>query len=293
MTITPNAVPQRSPEWHQARTNRLTASVAGAVLGLDPYRDRNDVMRMMVRDFHGAEREFVGNVATQHGTGNEETAKFDFQLETGLPVTDCGFFTYDDWLGASPDGMIGDDSVLEIKAPYGKRNDEAPEFKSIMDQLHYYAQVQLQLLCTGRDYAWFFQWTPRANKIERIVYNQDWIATNLPILAQFYAEYLSERDNPDHLAPKRAAIDTPQAHKMVSEYDELSEAIERATERRKELLAEMVDLGGSKDTLFAGRKLTKVEKAGAVSYAAVVKEHLPKLDLTKYRGKPSEYWKLS
>lgn len=80
---------------------------------------------------------------------------------------------------------------------------------------------------------------------------------------------------------------------MVAEWDDLAEQIASLTERKKGLLDSMVSLASGKDTLFAGRKLTQVEREGAVSYARVVKEHCANVDLEPYRGKASTYWKLS
>ena len=54
----------------------------------------------------------------------------------------------------------------------------------------------------------------------------------------------------------------------------------------------MVRLSGDRDAVFAGRNLTKISKAGAVSYAKAVAELLPGADLEKWRGKPSTYWML-
>lgn len=284
---------QRTQEWFEARKNRLTASNVGAVLGLDPFRNREDVMRSMVREYHGAPSEFTGNVATEWGVYNEAGAIAEFEMETGIKVDKCGFYPYEDWLGASPDGLIGEDAIIENKCPFGKRKDENPEFKSLVDQIHYYAQVQVQLLCTNRMTAYFNQWTPYETKTEAVGVDQDWRDTYMPILRQFYAEYLSERENPDHLAPRRISVDTPAAHKAIQEWDELKEQIELAQERQKDLLAEIVAIGKDQDALIAGRKLTKVERAGSVSYAKVVKEKLPGLDLTPWTGKPSEYWKLT
>ena len=284
---------QRTQEWFEARKNRLTASSVGAILGLDPFRNREDVMRSMVREYHGAPSEFTGNVATEWGVYNEAGAIAEFEMETGLKVDKCGFYPYEDWLGASPDGLIGDDSLLENKCPFGKRKDENPEFKSLLDQPHYYAQVQIQLLCTGRHKAYFNQWNPYGTKTETHYFDPVWRDTNLPILRQFYAEYLSERDNPDHLSPRRISVDTPAAHKAIQEWDELKEQIELAQERQKDLLAEIVAMGKDQDALIAGRKLTKVERAGSISYAKALKSVAPELDLTPWTGKPSEYWKLT
>jgi len=272
----------------------VTASTVGSILGLSPYQTRADVLRSMVRASLGAEPEFTGNVATQHGSFHEEGARIEFEMETGLKVEKCGFFEYEDWLGASPDGLIGLDGLWECKSPYGIRKDENPKFKSIEDQPHYYAQVQTQLHCTGRTHCHFYQWTPNGSKTEVVYISPNWLNANLPILRQFHAEYLDALKEPEeYLAPLRLTIDTPAAHKAISEWDELKEQIELLEERKKDLLGELVSLVGSRDAVIAGRKLTKVEKAGSVSYSRVVKEKLPDLDLKPWTGKPTEYWKIT
>lgn len=286
---------QRTKEWYDARKKRVTASNAGAILGLSPFATRADVMRSMVREALGAEPEFTGNVATQYGQYHEDGAIAEFEMSTGLTVEACGFFTHEDWLGASPDGLIGNEALIEVKCPYGIRNDKLPNFKSIDEQEHYYAQVQIQLFCTGRERAYFYQWAMHGSMIEVATKNQSWLDENLPKLRQFYAEFLHELENnaDEHLAPRRVIVDTPQAHKMIREWDELKEQIELAQERQKDLLAEIVALGKDQDALIAGRKLTKVERAGSVSYAKVVKDHCKDVDLEPYRGKPSEFWRLT
>jgi len=116
----------------------------------------------------------------------------------------------------------------------------------------------------------------------------------LPRLRQFHAEYLDEVANnaDEHRAPKRIEIDTPEARRMISEWDDLSEKLEQLAERKKDLLADMVKLAGEKNALLAGRKLTMTERQGAVSYAKAVKALCPKADLDPYRGKPSTFWQV-
>lgn len=286
---------QGTPEWHAQRLGRVTASNVGAILGLSPYQTRADVLRAMVRASLGAEPEFTGNVATQHGSFHEEGARIEFEMETGLTVEKCGFFEYEDWLGASPDGLIGLDGLWECKSPYGIRKDENPKFKTLDELPHYYAQIQVQLYCTNRTHCRFFQWTPNGNETEVVYISPQWLNANLPILRQFHAEYSDALagDTSEYLAPRRHEIDTPAAHKAIAEWDELKEQIELLEERKKDLLAELVALAGGRDAVIAGRKLTKVEKAGAVSYSKVVKEKLPDLDLKPWTGKPTEYWKVT
>lgn len=284
---------QRTEGWHEQRVGRVTGSVVGAILGLAPYMTRADVLRSMVRAYHGAEREFTGNVATQWGTANESGAVVDYELETGNSVQDAYFVPFDDWLGASPDGYIGDDGLLEVKCPFGIRQQENPAFKSISEQPHYYAQIQIQLYCCGRSWCDFWQWTPHGTNLERVDYDPDWINENLPALRQFHAEYLSEIDTPEHLEPLRVAVNTLDAKRLIEEYDQLREAVSNATERQKEVQAELVKLAGDRNADIWGRKLTKVKKDGSISYAKAVKDLAPDADLEPYRGNPSEFWKLT
>lgn len=285
-------IEQRTPEWHEQRKGLITASNVGAILGLDPYRKPDDVMRQMVRDWHGEEREFAGNAATEWGTFNEETAFGQFCMEH-YPASKCGFYVSEEypWLGASPDGLIGLNGLLEIKCPFGLRNESDPVFKSKEEQPHYYAQVQIQLLVTGRSHCYFYQWTPNASYCEWVRYDSHWINENLPKLKDFYDRYLHEREHPErHLSPKRREIDTLEARKLIDEYQQLSDAISLATDRKKEVLASIVSLAKDQDSLVCGHNLTKVQKEGAISYAKAIKELLPDADLEKWRGKPTEYW---
>ena len=283
---------QRSPEWFLARKHRVTGSAVGTILGLSPFMTRADVMRRMVRDSLGAPSEFTGNVATEYGTHHEPGALFDFQMESGLTVVPAPFVTYDDWLGASPDGYTSDGGLVEVKCPYGKRGDEPPEFRTPDEQPHYVAQMQVQMYCTNKPHCWFYQWAFGGTSLHRIAYDPAWIMENIPRLKQFHAEYLDELKNnaADHLAPKRIEIDTPLAAKMMAEWDDLAEQIERATERKKDLLADMVAMAGEKNALIAGRKLSLTERAGPISYAKAIKALAPDADLEPWRGKATSFW---
>ena len=83
-----------------------------------------------------------------------------------------------------------------------------------------------------------------------------------------------------------------EARKLIDEYQQLSDAISLATERKKEVLADIVKLAGEKDSLICGHNLTLVKKAGAISYAKAAEKYLKDIDLEPFRGKPTEYWML-
>jgi putative phage-type endonuclease len=287
---------QRSEEWFTARKGRVTGSAVGAILDVDPNATRADIMRRMVRQYHGAPSEWNGNIATQWGTIHEGEALEDLQAHLGKEIVPATFVTHPDmnWLGASPDGYVDDDFLVEIKCPFGLRDKEAPvEFKSVEDQPHYYAQMQVQMFCTGRSKCYFWQWTPKDALLTLVEYNPDFIAEALPKLREFYMEFLEACDNPsDYLEEPRVTIDTPRALQMVAEYDDLTDAIAKAEERKKELLESMVEMSKGKNAIFGSRKLTKTEKKGSISYAQAIKVLAPGANLEPWRGKPSSFWSL-
>lgn len=233
------------------------------------------------------------NIATEYGTRNEDGALIEYRIETGHEVQSVGFIAREDWAGCRPSGLIGDHGGLEIKCPFGKRKDEVLQFKTLADQPHYLDKVQFSLWVTGRAWWNFFQWAPNGTALEHIEPDQQWRDANLPILRQFHAEYLDAVKEPDdHLKPRRIVIDTPEASKLLREYDEMAEAEERAMERRKAIIEDLAMMAGQSNAEIVGRKLTFVTREGAISYAKVVKDHLPKLDLEPYRGNPAQFWKL-
>jgi putative phage-type endonuclease len=288
---------QRSKEWFDSRRHKLTGSNIGAALGINPWKSPDDLIRSMVREYHGAESEFEGNVATEHGNLHEPLAAMDYQNKTGNLVTECGFFVHPDhdWLGASPDGLVDDDGLVEIKCPFGLRNKKGDDlvFKTAEEQPHYYAQMQIEMACTGRKWCDFYSWSKHGDSLERIEYSPQWFSENLAILLSFYHDYINELDNPVHLEPMVKEVNTLGAKSLIDEYDALSATIDDATARKKEVLSELIQIAKERNAIIHGRKLTKVERAGSVSYAKVVKDHCPQVDLGPYTGKPSEYWKLS
>jgi putative phage-type endonuclease len=279
---------QRSAEWFQARKGRITGSIVGAVLGLSPWMNKDDVMRSMVRSAIGAESEFTGNVATEYGQRNEEGAIFDFELKTGLSVQQCGFYAYGERYGASPDGLIDDDAILEVKCPFGLRDKDQPEFKTADEQPHYKAQMMFEMLCTGRTKAYFYQWAPAGDYLELVQFDPLWIEQSMPALDAFYEEYLKELKAPDkHLAPLIVSLESraaAEAYKAAKAHIELAEKNLEAAKNR------LIEIANGNKSNISGLLVYPVQREGAISYAKVVKDHLSGVDLEPYRGKPTSYW---
>lgn len=261
--------------------------MVGAALGVNPWSKPDDAMRRMVRDYYDQPSEFTGNIATEYGTNNEPNATEDYQFETGNTVIEVGFIQHSDWLGASPDGLIGEDGVLEIKCPYGMRDAKnESDFKSIDDQPHYYAQMQIEMLSTGREWCDFYQWSAYASKLERVNFDPFWIEENLPKLKAFYDKYLVERE-PDNAW---RYIDGGQ---LVYNYKLKKAAFDVAKQEFEEAKAALIEAADGKSCTIGDVKVTMVNKKGSISYANAVKDLLPDADLSKYEGKASQSWRIT
>lgn len=276
---------QRSAEWYAARANRITGSQIGAILNLSPFAGSGDVMRALVRGYHGEPNEFKGNIATEHGVTNEPNALEDYKLMYSTDVKECGFYVHQDfeWLGASPDGLIDDDGLIEIKCPYGMRHAQSEDdFKSITEQKHYYAQIQYQLFCTGRKWCHFFQWSPYASKLEVVNFHPPFIHETLPKLKAFYDRYLTEREE-NYWRYTDGGY-------LVERYKKAKAALEVAQVEVDEAKQALIDATDGKGGKIGDINITLATRKGSVSYAKAIKDLMPDADLEPYRSKDSTYW---
>ena len=122
-------VQRDNPAWHLARRGRLTASNFGSVL------NAKRVTPSLVKRLLG-EYDLSRVKAIQWGVNNEKEAIKAFTLKTGKIVKDTGiWFDSSGILGASPDGIVDDETVLESKCPYTERppdNRRGLEFNIIL-----------------------------------------------------------------------------------------------------------------------------------------------------------------
>lgn len=156
---------QQTAEWFQDRIGFLTASRMIKILpgARGQYlKSRADLLDDLVAErITGQLTEGFTTSAMQWGIDTEAEARTEYEVLTGEGVELCGFIRHPSiaWLGASPDGLIGSDGVLEIKCPktvthlhYLANGTVPPEYRP---------QVLTQLLVTGRRWADFVSYDPR------------------------------------------------------------------------------------------------------------------------------------
>lgn len=147
---------QRSSEWHAARLGKLTASrIADATArtksGWGASR-ANLMAELVCERLTGTAAERFVNGAMQHGIDTEPEARAAYEFELGVTVQEVGFIDHPaiDMAGASPDGFVNSDGLLEIKCPQSAQHIETLLTKQVPEK--YIKQMQWQMACTGR--AW-------------------------------------------------------------------------------------------------------------------------------------------
>lgn len=128
---------QKSEAWLRKRNSMITASDIGSVLGLSPYKDREEVLLSKVDPVFKK----IGGKAIDHGVKYEPVANMIYERRNGCHVLEFGCIrnhTFD-FVGASPDGIVEETGVMvEIKVPSSREiTGEVPPY--------YYAQIQFQL----------------------------------------------------------------------------------------------------------------------------------------------------
>jgi len=152
---------QLSPEWWKIRAKRMTASQAQAIsaqgAGLKTY-----IEKIMQEYYSNAEPDNFSNYHTDRGLDLENSAAMVYCFEKNVIVKKVGFITMGDYVGCSPDLLVGDDGLVEIKAHADKAHFSlllGNDFES-----KYRWQAQCQMLITGRKYCDLVSYNPNFNK---------------------------------------------------------------------------------------------------------------------------------
>lgn len=180
---------QLSDDWFSARGGRITASIAAGALGMNPHMSRQEAWRRAL----GIEKD-SGNRHTRWGSEFEPMARSAYEVETGNMVIETGFWVHPtfDWLGASPDGLIGTDGLLEIKCPTA-----CPESVPLPHRV----QMLVQLIVTGRKWCDYFVWTHDKTFLKRVHLAGE--AGLLRRLEAFYSEFVLTKTEPPRKRRKR------------------------------------------------------------------------------------------
>lgn len=159
-------IQQGSDEWLKLRLGMITASRMGDLMsngrGSAPSKTAESYMIELIAErLTGESKPFFENYAMKWGTETEPQARAMFELMEGVDVEEVAFIKRDEFIGVSPDGLIDDDGMFEIKCP-----NTSTQIKRFFDNDYssdYSAQIQAQLWVAERDYCQFLSFDPRIN----------------------------------------------------------------------------------------------------------------------------------
>ena len=156
---------QGTEEWFTIRIGKVTASrvadvIAKTKTGYSATRD-NYMAQLICERLTGLKGESFTNAAMQHGTDTEPLARAAYEALRDVLVDEVGFVPHPtiEMAGASPDGLVGDDGLLEIKCPNTATHIETLISKTVPGK--YNTQMQFQMACTGRQWCDFVSFDNR------------------------------------------------------------------------------------------------------------------------------------
>lgn len=197
---------QGTQEWFDVRVGRLTSSCIVDAVTKRKRRSTKDsspteplAAYLNLRMDLAVERvtkkpidHFVSRWM-QEGKDKEPLARVAYELSKDVETAEIGFATHPeiDWAGASPDGLVGDDGLVEFKCPKANTHGEYLVLECIPDQ--YIPQMVWQMACTGRqwcDFVSFHQDFPEPLNliVHRLLRNEQQIAVMEAEAAVFLKE---------------------------------------------------------------------------------------------------------
>jgi len=189
---------QRTDEWYLTRLGKVTASSLYKVLAKTKTgygADRGNYMTQLVLErVTGTKADFYTNASMQWGIDQEPFARAAYEATKEVMVEEIAFVPHPtiEMSGASPDGLVGDDGMVEIKCPDSKTmlecwlSDNPVESK-------YMAQMQWQMRCADRNWCDYVVFDPRMPPkaqlfVDRVERDDEWIAATEIEVVKFLAE---------------------------------------------------------------------------------------------------------
>ncbi len=158
-------IEQRSPEWYALRCGKVTASrvadvVAKTKSGYSASR-ANYAAQLIVERLTGTVAESYVSEPMQFGIDNEAEARDAYCFQRNVDVEPAEFVNHlaIEMAGASPDGYVGAEGLVEIKVPNSATHIDTVLGKAVPGR--YVTQIQFQLACTGRQWCDFVSYDPR------------------------------------------------------------------------------------------------------------------------------------
>jgi putative phage-type endonuclease len=153
---------QGTPEWFAIRLGVITGSKFKDVMAKGAGKTRKSYMYQLAAEIiTGQAEEGFTNSAMEWGTENEPAARAMYELHNKVDVDEVCFIKRDDFVGVSPDGLVGESGLTEFKCP--KTTTQIETFLSGKMPTTHKAQVQGQIWVAEREWCDFVSYDPRVD----------------------------------------------------------------------------------------------------------------------------------
>jgi putative phage-type endonuclease len=190
-------IEQGTPEWFAQRLGKVTASRVADIIAktkTGAAASRGNYMAQLVAErLTGQPAESFKSAAMQFGTDTEPMARMAYETQIGMLVDEVAMIPHPtiEMSGASPDGLVGHDGLVEIKCP-----NTSTHIETLLDEKvpsKYVTQMMWQMACTGRSWCDFVSFDPRMPEdmqlfIKRVPRDNEMIASLEAEVVKFLGE---------------------------------------------------------------------------------------------------------
>jgi putative phage-type endonuclease len=275
---------QNTQEWLDFRRNKIGASDASAIMGVNPWKTRYQLYEEKI---YGKTQEQTG--AMRRGSYYEEEARNAFEKLTGLSVKPKIIVSNErDWQMASLDGLSFDGTVFtEIKVP-NKESHELAKSGIIAD--YYNIQMQHQYATSTKlEKGFYFSYLPDQKEgIVVEIKKDDLLIEQLLEEEEKFYELMLNKTPPPLSERDYAMKDDANWNDAANEWLELSRYIDSLVEKKEGLRDQLITLADGHSSKGSGIRVTRSMSKGLINY-----KNIPELfgvDLEAYRGSPNEKW---
>ena len=166
-------IEQGTDEWKKARLGHVTASCVADVMSKGREGKESEIrakyrMKLVAERLTKESQDSYSNSYMEWGTEQEQFAAIAYEVAKDVLVEKTGFWKHPtiQWLGVSPDRLVGDDGLVEIKCPA-----TTTHLGYLLDgkvPTKYVKQIQCQLWVTGREWCDFVSFDPRLTKRQQL-----------------------------------------------------------------------------------------------------------------------------
>ena len=164
---------QGSEDWVKVKTGKFSATRIKKLFMSESTAGYQDIIyKVAYERLTGkpTEEDFK-NKWMDYGTETEPISRKNYELTNFVKIKQVGFIELDDWVGISPDGLIGENVLWETKCQ--KYNTHMKQLRTGNIPIEYYRQVQAQLYVTERKYCIYYAYHPEIKPIEKEIYRDE------------------------------------------------------------------------------------------------------------------------